>query len=376
MKKLEKKIYLSPPHLNGSELEFIKKAIDSNWIAPIGPDIDEFEKRILSYTERDFGIAISSGTAGLHLALKILEIKEGDYVFCSDLTFIASANAIRYVNAHPIFIDSDLKSWNMCAKSLNKAFKQYSPKAVIITNLYGQSANYNELIEICDKNNTPIIEDSAESLGAEYNNRKCGSFGTLSILSFNGNKIITTSGGGMILSNNEDLILKAKKLSTQSRENKIFYEHKEIGYNYRMSNILAAIGIAQLDSLDDYVKIKRKIFNIYKKKLSTISGINFMPEILGGKSTNWLSALILKKNSFLEIKKMINFFNKKNIELRHIWKPMHLQPLYKGYELYFIEKNPVSKFLFYHGLCLPSGCSLTDDDLSLISTHITKYLKK
>ena len=241
MQKFPDKIFLSPPVLCGDEIKYISKAIESNWIAPAGPHVEDFEEKMKKYLNRSYAAALSSGTAALHLALRALNVKKGDIVFCSDLTFVASPNAINYIGAQPVFIDSDLPSWNMCAKSLDKAFKTYLPKAVIVTDIYGQSANYKDLEYICGKYRVPIIEDSAESLGAEYNKKKCGSFGEISILSFNGNKIITTSGGGMILSNNEDHINKAKKLSSQARENKLHYEHIELGYNYRMSNILAAI---------------------------------------------------------------------------------------------------------------------------------------
>ena len=376
MNKLSKKIYLSPPKLIGKELQLINDAIKSNWISPFGPHIDLFEKKIAKYINRNYATALSSGTAALHLALKVLGISRGDSVFCSDLTFVASANAVKYVKAKPIFIDSDLATWNMCSKALEKAFTIYSPKAVIVTDLYGQSANYNDLIEICKKYNTPIIEDSAESLGAEYEGKKCGSFGDISILSFNGNKIITTSSGGMLLSDNETYIKKAKKYSTQSRENELHYEHKEIGYNYRMSNVLAAIGIGQLDCLDMFVNKTRGIFKAYKAKLEKIEGIEFMPEIIQGRSTNWLSVLLLKEKSYNEIIEIINFFAELNIECRPIWKPMHLQPYYNKCDFIYVKKNPVSKYLFDHGLCLPSGCSLTNQEQKQIIEILMSQIKK
>ena len=374
MQKFSKKIFLSPPLLNGNEIEYLKETLDSNWIAPVGPNINYFEEKVAKYLNRSYGVALSSGTAALHIALKILGIQNGDHIFCSDLTFVASANAINYVNAIPVFIDSEYTSWNMCPESLESAFKLYSPKAVIVTDLYGQSANYKEILEICKNYNVPIIEDSAESLGASYNGEKCGSFGEISILSFNGNKIITTSGGGMILSENKSYIRKAKKLSTQSREKKLHYEHIEIGYNYRMSNILASIGLAQLHYLDSYVNKTREIFSIYKENLQCIKGIEFMPEINGGRSTNWLSAILLKDNSFSEINKLINYLEINNVEARPIWKPMHLQPLYHKCDFFYIEKNPVSEFLFEHGICLPSGCGLNEEDQFKISSGIISFL--
>ena len=357
-------------------MSLIEDAIKSNWIAPVGPFIDIFERKVAKYLKVNYASALSSGTAALHLALKVLGVKSGDIVFCSDLTFVACANSIRYLNAKPVFIDSDLYSWNMCSNSLEKAFQKYSPKAVIVTNIYGQSANYSELKRICKNYNTPIVEDSAESFGAEYQKQKSGSFGDISILSFNGNKIITTSSGGMILSNNEEYILKAKKLSTQSRENKTYYEHKEIGYNYRMSNILAAIGVSQLRIIDSNVEKTRKVFNIYKKALKNILNIEFMPEIENGKSTNWLSVILLKDKTFEDVKNIVKIFENLNIECRPIWKPMHLQPYYKNFDFVFTEKYPISQFLFNHGLCLPSGCSLKKDEQIEISNVLINILKK
>ena len=344
--------------MNGTEIKLINEAIESNWIAPSGPKIESFEKKICKYLNVKYSVALSSGTAALHLALKVLNVNPNDYVFCSDLTFIASANAIRYVNANPVFIDSDLDSWNMCSEALVQAFREFSPKAVIVTNIFGQSANYKKIAEICKNFETPIIEDSAESLGADYYGKKSGSFGDLSILSFNGNKIITTSGGGMLLSNNKAYIDKARKLSTQSREKKIYYEHKEIGYNYRMSNILASIGIGQLATLDKMVDKRRKIFKIYKEELINENDIEFMPEIENGRSSNWLSVILLKKIKFKKILNLISFLSEKNIEARPVWKPMHMQPIFKNYKFIFSKNEPVSKYLYHHGLCLPSGSSL------------------
>ena len=376
MQKFSDKIFLSPPLLGGDEINYVCKALESNWIAPAGPHIENFEEKMKKYLNRSHAAALSSGTAALHLALRALNVNRGDIVFCSDLTFVASANAINYLGAQPVFIDSNLSSWNMCAKSLDKAFKTFLPKAVIITDIYGQSANYSDLVDVCEKYGIPIIEDSAESLGAEYNKKKCGSFGEISILSFNGNKIITTSGGGMILSNNEDHIKKVKKLSSQAREKKLYYEHVELGYNYRMSNILAALGLAQLNLLDDYVNKTRKIFQIYKKNLKSVKQIEFMPEIEGGRSTNWLSVFLLKEKSYKEIKNLIIYLNKNNVECRPIWKPMHMQPLYSKADFFSINKKPVSKYLFENGICLPSGCNLKKEDQDKISIGIKNYLKK
>jgi len=362
----KKTIYLSPPHLNGEEINFIQDAIDSNWIAPLGPHVDQFENEVADYIGVNHAAALSSGTAALHLALKIIGVKSGDYVFCSDLTFVATINAIKYLDAKPIFIDSEESSWNMCPKSLDMAFRKYSPKAIIVTDLYGQSADYSSISEICNNYQTPIIEDAAESLGAEYNDRKCGSFGEMSILSFNGNKIITTSGGGMLLSNNESYIAKARKLATQSREEAVHYEHAQVGYNYRMSNILAALGRAQLISLSNYVEKRRNIFEYYYNNLKGINGITFMPEIKQGKSSRWLSVILLKNKTHDKIEEIIKLFEIEGIETRPIWKPMHLQPIFSDTPFFHNSLNPLSKDLFDHGLCLPSGSSLKNDDMDKI----------
>ena len=374
MKNQKKTIYLSPPHLNGEEINFIQDAIDSNWIAPLGPHVDQFENEMAEYIGINYATALSSGTAALHLALNVIGVKSDDYVFCSDLTFVATVNAIKYLDAKPIFIDSEESSWNMCPKSLEKAFKKYHPKAIIVSDIYGQSADYNSISEICNNYQVPIIEDAAESLGAEYNDRKCGSFGDMSILSFNGNKIITTSGGGMLLSNNQDYITKAKKLATQSKEEAIHYQHTQIGYNYRMSNILAALGRAQLKSLNNYVDKRRSIFEYYYNNLKDINDITFMPEIKDGKSSRWLSVILLKEKTYDDIGKPIKVFEKEGIETRPIWKPMHLQPIFFGTPLYHNLLNPLSKDLFDHGLCLPSGSSLTNNDMDKIIDILIKEI--
>jgi len=367
-----KKIYLSPPHLNGEEIDFIKDAIDSNWIAPLGPHVDAFESEVANYVGVKQAAALSSGTAALHLALAMLGVQKGDHVFCSDLTFVASANAIRYLDAIPVFIDAELTSWNMSPSALEKAFESVLPKAVIVTDIYGQSADYKLIAEICDKHQTPIIEDAAESLGAEYNRKKCGSFGEMAILSFNGNKIITTSGGGMLLADRSEFVLKAKKLSTQSREEALHYEHAHVGYNYRLSNILAALGRAQLKSLDQYVEKRRKIFNYYYNNLKDIEGIRFMPEIKNGKSTRWLSVLLMENINHDKIEDIIRIFSEENIEVRPIWKPMHLQPVFEGAAFYYNGQKPISASLFEHGLCLPSGSDLSKSDLNRIIDLLIK----
>ena len=369
---LHKKIYLSPPHLNGEEIDFIKDAIDSNWIAPLGPHVDAFESEVADYVGVKQAAALSSGTAALHLALEMLGVQKGDHVFCSDLTFVASANAIRYLNAIPVFIDAEPTSWNMSPSALEKAFESVLPKAVIVTDIYGQSADYKLIAEICDKHQTPIIEDAAESLGAEYNRKKCGSFGEMAILSFNGNKIITTAGGGMLLTDRSEFVLEAKKLSTQSREEALHYEHAQVGYNYRLSNILAALGRAQLKSLDQYVEKRREIFNYYYNNLKNVEGIRFMPEIENGKSTRWLSVVLMENINHDKIEDIIRSFSEENIEVRPIWKPMHLQPVFEDASFYYNSQKPISASLFEHGLCLPSGSDLSKNDLNRIIELLIK----
>ncbi|MGY8788136.1 MAG: DegT/DnrJ/EryC1/StrS family aminotransferase, partial [Fidelibacterota bacterium] len=279
---------------------------------------------------------------------------------------------ICYLGATPIFIDSELSSWNMCPKSLDVAFNNHKPKAVVVTDIYGQSANYESIKNICLKYNVPIIEDAAESLGAKYNGKNCGSFGEMAIISFNGNKIITTSGGGMLLSDNESYIEEAKNLSAQARENALHYEHKVVGFNYRMSNILAALGRAQLKKIDQYVEKRRKIFNYYQDNLGDIDGLNFMPEIKNGRSSRWLSVILLEKVNHINIEDIIRKFSSINIEVRPIWKPMHLQPVFQGTKLYKISKTALSSHLFEHGLCLPSGSGLSNSDQDKIIETIRK----
>tara|TARA_Y100000591_G_scaffold332968_1_gene372775 strand:+ start:6306 stop:7421 length:1116 start_codon:yes stop_codon:yes gene_type:complete len=355
---MKNRIYLSPPHVGENEKKLLNKAFDSNWIAPVGPDIDYFENEMSSYLGVQNCAAISSGTAGLHLSLVLSNVKQGDIVLCPSLTFAASANVIMYEKAIPVFIDVD-ESWTISTSLLEKAIKKFSPKALISVNLYGQSANYSEIVELCNSNNIFLIEDAAESLGSEYNNQKSGTFGEVGVLSFNGNKIITTSSGGMLVSDNDKLIKKAKFLSTQAREKFLHYEHCEIGYNYRMSNLLAAVGRGQLLELDKKVKARRKIFNKYYENLHNIEGISFMPESFDAPSNRWLTVLTLdSKKCKINRDQLIKILEEKNIESRPVWKPMHMQPIYKN-ETYLYNDIDLSKFFFETGLCLPSGSSLT-----------------
>ena len=347
-----------------NEKKYLNEAFDSNWIAPLGPHVDAFENEMSDYLNVNHSAALSSGTAALHLAMRLHSIGAGDNVLCSSFTFAASANVILYEKANPIFIDSNPNTWTIDLDALEIAMKIYKPKALISVDLYGQSCDYDDIIYLCNKYNVILIEDAAEALGSEYKNKKCGVFGSLGILSFNGNKIITTSGGGMLVSNNGTLIRKAKFLSTQAREPVLHYQHKELGYNYRMSNILASIGRGQLEVLDQRVESKRKIFNFYYDKLSKIDGINFMPEVSNCKSNRWLTTLTINSN-ILSVNPIdiIEALERENIESRPLWKPMHMQPLYKKCTYITSEKNiDISKKMFESGICLPSGACLREED--------------
>ncbi|MBC8485940.1 MAG: DegT/DnrJ/EryC1/StrS family aminotransferase, partial [Bacteroidetes bacterium] len=350
------KIFLSPPHLSGKEQNYVQDAFDSNWIAPLGPHVDAFEQEMAQYLKVNSAIALSSGTAALHLALKIAGVTAGNFVMCPNLTFAASANVILYENATPVFIDVSPETWTLDLFVLEVALKTYKPKALIAVDLYGQSCDYDPIAELCNKYFVSLIEDAAEALGASYMDQKCGTFGQMGVLSFNGNKIITTSGGGMLVSDNEDYIKKARFLATQAREPELHYEHKELGYNYRMSNLLVAVGRGQLQILDDRVKTRRSIFNRYFNALSTIEGIDFMPEATYGRSNRWLTTLTVDpKKTGVNRTQIINTLEKENIEARPVWKPMHLQPLYKDCEYISRDSRDISKGLFEQGLCLPSG---------------------
>ena len=354
------RIYLSPPHMGGKERALLLDAFDSNWIAPLGPHVNEFEKEMAEYLGVKHAAALCSGSSTLHLTLIIAGIKEGDRVLCPSLTFSASANVILYEKAQPIFIDSDLITWAIDLAACEKAMQKYKPKALISVDLYGQSCNYNAITDLCGKYNVLLIEDAAEALGADYKGKKCGSFGEMGILSFNGNKIITTSGGGMLVSNNEEYVKKARFLATQARESELHYEHKELGYNYRMSNLLAAVGRGQLEVIDDRVSTRKSIFNRYEKALSHIDGFTFMQEADYGKSNRWLSTLTVdEKVAGISSTQIIDALEKENIESRPVWKPMHLQSLYKKCDYITAGEEDISSRLFENGLCLPSGSNLS-----------------
>lgn len=350
--------------MGGTEEKYVKEAFDKNWIAPLGENVNEFENSIKNYTGSKAACALSSGTAGIHLALDLLNVEQNDIVFCSSLTFIASANPIKYLGAEPVFIDSDLESWNMSPRALEKAFETYSsrgqlPKAVIVVNLYGQSAKMDEIKEICDKYDVPIVEDAAESLGSLYKGKMSGTFGKFGIFSFNGNKIITTSGGGMLVSDYEDMIAHALKKATQSRDQAVHYQHSEIGYNYRLSNVSAGIGRGQMEVLDLRIEQKREIFKRYVDGLASVEGIDFMPEMNDTFHNRWLTSLTVDSNKIgVSATEIINHLADNNIEARPVWKPMHLQPLFSENE-YFTVDNDNSRFLFENGICLPSDTKMT-----------------
>ncbi len=359
------RLYLSPPHLSGYEKEYIEDAIRTNWIAPLGPHVDAFEKEFAEYLGIEHVTAVSSGTAALHLSMILSEVGPGDEVICSSLTFSASANPIVYQGATPIFIDADTLNWNIDPGLLEEAIRDCAkrgklPKAVIAVDLYGQSADYIRIEEICSRYETPLIEDAAESLGSTYKGKKTGSFGNLAIFSFNGNKIITTSGGGMLVSKNQALIQRARFLATQARDPAPHYQHSTIGYNYRMSNILASIGRGQLRVIDLRVAARRYNFSYYQKALEDVPGIGFMPEASYGESNRWLTCITVDPALFGMTREDIRLaLEKENIESRPIWKPMHLQPVFSHCKMY---GGSVSEKIFEKGLSLPSGTAMSDDD--------------
>ena len=379
---MNKRIYLSPPHMTGREIDFVRDVFESNWIAPLGPHVDAFEQEMASYIGVKGALALSSGTAAIHLGLKLLGVGPGDTVFCSSLTFSASANPIMYVGATPVFIDSDPGTWNMCPEALKLAFEAAEkegrlPKAVIVVDLYGQSADYDPIIGICDHYGVPVLSDATEALGSTYKDKKCGSLGKLATLSFNGNKIITTSGGGMLVSDDEEMLAKARFWATQARDPAPHYQHSEVGYNYRLSNILAAVGRPQLEEIETRVQKRREIFERYKESLSSNPGIGFMPEAPYGRSNRWLTVMTIDtKIAGLKPMDIINAMEEHNIESRPVWKPMHLQPVFERYPFFSAEKDkPFGEKAFETGLCLPSGTSLegsAQDQIIEIITNIRK----
>lgn len=387
------RIYLSSPHMGGTEEKFVQQAFDTNWIAPLGPNVDGFEKDLSEFTGAKHAAALSSGTAALHLALIMLDVQPGDVVICQSLTFSASANPIVYQGATPVFVDSEKETWNMCPLQLERAIqasingelkkgeekiKEQKPKAIIPVHLYGMPAQMDKISAIAAKYDIPIVEDAAESLGSTLKGRQTGTFGKMSILSFNGNKIITTSGGGALLSNEEALILKARFLATQARDPAPHYQHSQIGYNYRMSNIVAGIGRGQMDVLNERIRQRREVFALYKAYFEEIKArgyhIAFQPELPESFSNRWLTAIYVapEKNKGINREQIRLSLEKENIESRPLWKPMHQQPVFECYP-YF--GKGVSDDLFEKGLCLPSGSNLSGEDLNRIQKALNTIFK-
>ncbi|MGD1874060.1 MAG: DegT/DnrJ/EryC1/StrS family aminotransferase [Mastigocoleus sp.] len=371
-------ILLSSPHIGELELEFVKEAFETNWIAPVGPQIDAFEQEFCQIIGSSHAAAVSSGTAAIHLALKLVGVQAGDEVFCSTFTFVATANPILYLGAKPVFIDSDRTSWNMNPVLLKEALQERArigklPKAVIVVHLYGQSADVDPILDACNQYDIPLIEDAAEALGADYKGRVPGTTGSIGTYSFNGNKIITTSGGGMLVSEDSQIIEKARFLATQARDVAPHYQHSEMGYNYRLSNVLAGIGRGQLRVLSDRVKARRSNFEFYQKALKDIPGIEFMPEASYGISNRWLTCLTIDPELFGASSEQVRLaLKEEQVESRRVWKPLHMQPLFSDFETIGGE---VAEKLFYAGLCIPSGSNLRQQDLHRVVDIIQKVYK-
>lgn len=378
-----KKIFLSEPHMSGLEMNYINEAFRTNWIAPMGPNIEAFEREITASIGAGEAVALNSGTAAIHLALILLGVKKNDTVFCSSFTFVASANPILYEGAVPVFIDSEPDTWNMSPSALDRALREANkmnklPKAVIVVHLYGQPAKMNELIKICNQYEVPIVEDAAEALGSLYDGKAAGTLGEFGIFSFNGNKIITTSGGGVIVSSDRKALEKARFLAAQAKDYAPYYQHTQLGYNYRMSNISAGIGRGQLQVLQDRIQRKREVFEFYKAMLSGTDFISFLPELPGTFSNRWLTAVTFERNCFTRpTGEIIELLALEGIEARRLWKPLHLQPLFSSCAFYNDDRysdKAVADQLFRTGICLPSGTSLTDEDLNYVIQSLLRIL--
>lgn len=376
---MSKRILLSSPHMGGNEMKYVQEAFDTNWIAPLGANVDGFEQELASYVGINAASATSSGTGAIHLALNLLGVEAGDTVFCSTLTFIASANPILYLGAKPVFIDSEPTTWNMSPQALAKALEETGtkgqlPKAVIVVDLYGQSARMDEIMQLCNQYDVPVIEDAAESLGSTYKGKKSGTFGQFGVYSFNGNKIITTSGGGMLVSDDETLIAKSRFLATQARDAAKHYQHSVVGYNYRMSNIVAGIGRGQLEMLDERVTQKRAIFECYANAFGEIDGIDMMPELEGTFSNRWLTTMTLNPEKIsIGPYQLMHRLDGANIESRPVWKPLHMQPLFEGCKFYeHAVDDIVSERLFATGICLPSDTKMTLEEQQRVIKLIVK----
>ncbi|MEZ0308003.1 MAG: aminotransferase class I/II-fold pyridoxal phosphate-dependent enzyme [Ramlibacter sp.] len=379
-RELSQRIWLSSPHLGEEETAFVEDAFRTNWIAPLGPHVDGFERELAAHVGMGHAAAVSSGTAAIHLALLLLGVKPGDTVFCSSLTFVGSCNPIMYCSARPVFIDSDPETWNMSPAALERALEWAQregrlPRCVIVVNLYGQSADIDALLPICERYGVPMLEDAAESLGALYKGRASGSFGRIGIYSFNGNKIITTSGGGMLVADDPAVVERARKLATQAREPAAHYEHTEVGFNYRMSNVLAGIGRGQLRVLEQRVAQRRQVFDTYRTELADQAQVQWMPEPEGYRSTRWLTCFTLPgRDAALRRDLVLRALERHSIEARPVWKPMHLQPLFRGAPYFAHASGDVSGGLFEAGICLPSGSNLTPEQQARVIEQLRRAL--
>lgn len=373
--RIDEQVLLSTPHMGDTELDFVAQAFETNWIAPLGPNVDAFERELADKVGAGHAVALSSGTAAIHLSLVMLGVGPGDVVFCSTLTFAASANPIVYQGAEPVFIDSEPESWNMSPAALEQALDAAKaagrlPKAVLVVSLYGQSADMDPIAEVCERYGVPMVEDAAESLGARYKGKASGTFGLMGLYSFNGNKIITTSGGGMLVTEDEDLAKQARFYATQARDPAPHYQHSKIGYNYRMSNILAGVGRGQLRVLDQRVEARRQVFSTYRAMLANVPWLQWMPEPNWSYSTHWLSVATLAPDAPVTATELIGRLSAEFIEARPVWKPMHLQPVFAEQQFFHHGANSVADDLFNRGICLPSGSNLSESDIERVVAAI------
>ena len=364
--KFKDRIWLSSPTLHGDEQKYVQLAFDTNWVSTVGENINKFEETVCEYIGSKYAIGLSSGTSGLHLAMKLANVKQGDVVFCTDMTFAATANPISYEKAKQVFIDSEYETWNMDPKALEKAFKKYpDTKVVVLVHLYGVPAKLDEIIEVCNKHNAILIEDAAESLGATYKGKQTGSFGKYNVISFNGNKIITTSGGGMLLTDDEEAANKARKWSTQSREPFPYYQHEELGYNYRLSNVLAGIGRGQMLHLEEHIAAKKAIYKRYEEGFKDLP-VTMNPYTDDVEPNYWLSCMLIDKGVNVKPNDIRVKLEEYNAESRHIWKPMHMQPIFKDCDCISVNENNVAEDIFARGLCLPSDIKMTPEQQDIV----------